>query len=403
MSETINTTMYDRVDEVRNLNRIEGFDPRQYMRNLTGSDGTVKQYLDVVYRKLWFRLKNPEGKIVKKLLKLTEQTAIVEARIYLNKTDPEDSYIASAFAQKFVSQDEQFGAKFLELAETAAVGRALADAGYGLQFADLEGEQDPNVVDAPLGQNRGEGSNYISDMPGTMTEEVNGSQGQQAVPNQNPVMAQNQTPMQGNPAASAGYMEPAASLEAYMQETSSVAYGMPPAFGGGTPVQNLVPANYNYAAGQTVPQGQAVPQNQVRPQSQAVPQNQVRPQGQAVQQNQAWPQGQAAPQNQTAPQNQVPSQNQALAQEQIQPVGQAPQLPVITPDMTDEQIYALLDYKSAASVVVSTKINHGKTLGQIAIDRPKDLNWYANDYKGPDKLLRVGARFLIDAATNRVA
>ena len=41
MSETINTTMYDRVDEVRNLNRIEGFDPRQYMRNLTGSDGTV--------------------------------------------------------------------------------------------------------------------------------------------------------------------------------------------------------------------------------------------------------------------------------------------------------------------------------------------------------------------------
>ena len=379
MSETINTTMYDRVDEVRNLNRIEGFDPRQYMRNLTGSDGTVKQYLDVVYRKLWFRLKNPEGKIVKKLLKLTEQTAIVEARIYLNKTDPEDSYIASAFAQKFSNQDEQFGAKFLELAETAAVGRALADAGYGLQFADLEGEQDPNVVDAPLGQNRGEGSNYISDMPGTMTEEVNGSQGQQAVPNQNPVMAQNQTPMQGNPAASAGYMEPAASQEAYMQETSSVAYGMPPAFGGGTAVQTLVPANYNYAAGQTVPQ------NQVRPQGQAVPQNQVRPQGQAVQQNQ------------------VPPQNQALAQEQIQPVGQAPQLPVITPDMTDEQIYALLDYKSAASVVVSTKINHGKTLGQIAIDRPKDLNWYANDYKGPDKLLRVGARFLIDAATNRVA
>ena len=379
MSETINTTMYDRVDEVRNLNRIEGFDPRQYMRNLTVSDGTVKQYLDVVYRKLWFRLKNPDGKIVKKLLKLTEQTAIVEARVYLNKTDPEDSYIASAFAQKFSNQDEQFGAKFLELAETAAVGRALADAGYGLQFADLEGEQDPNVVDAPLGQNRGEGSNYISDMPGTMTEEVNGSQGQQAVPNQNPVMAQNQTPMQGNPAASAGYMEPAASQEAYMQETSSVAYGMPPAFGGGTPVQNLVPANYNYAAGQTVPQ------NQVRPQGQAVPQNQVRPQGQAGQQNQ------------------VPPQNQALAQEQIQPVGQAPQLPVITPDMTDEQIYALLDYKSAASVVVSTKINHGKTLGQIAIDRPKDLNWYANDYKGPDKLLRVGARFLIDAATNRVA
>lgn len=386
MSETMNMTMYDKVDEVRNLNRVEGFDPRQYMRNLAGNDGTIKQYLDVVYRKLWFRLKNPEGKIVKKLLKLTDQTAIVEARVYLQKEDSEDSYIASAFAQKFYSQDEQFGTKFLELAETAAVGRALADAGYGLQFADLEGEQDPNVVDAPLGQNYRDGINYISDTVGGMTGSGAGLQNQQAVQNQpalqnqNPVTAQSQQPVQGytteqgqtpgaptGNAVSTGYMDPAASQEAFIQESSSATYGMPPALGGGTPVQNMTPANQNCAAGQVLPQGQAQMYGQV------------------------------------PPQNQVPLQGQIPSQGQTKTVGQTPQLPVITPDMTEEQIYSLLTYKAAASVVISTKIDHGKTLGQIAVDKPRSLNWYANDYKGPDKLLRVGARYLIDAATNRVA
>ena len=31
------------------------------------------------------------------------------------------------------------------MVETAAVGRALADSGFGLQFADKEGDMDPEV------------------------------------------------------------------------------------------------------------------------------------------------------------------------------------------------------------------------------------------------------------------
>ncbi|MFR0802740.1 MAG: hypothetical protein ACLSHX_17825 [Suilimivivens sp.] len=99
----------------------------------------MKYYLDVVYRKLWFRLKYPNGKIAKKLIKLTDQVAIVEAKVYLDRNDPEESFIANALAQKYLTGDDQFGNKYVELAETAAVGRALADTGFGLQFADLEG------------------------------------------------------------------------------------------------------------------------------------------------------------------------------------------------------------------------------------------------------------------------
>lgn len=48
--------MYDEVEEIRNLNKVEGFDPRRYMR-IIGQEGQAgKYYLDVAFRKLWFRL-----------------------------------------------------------------------------------------------------------------------------------------------------------------------------------------------------------------------------------------------------------------------------------------------------------------------------------------------------------
>lgn len=148
---TINgTCMYDEVEGIRNLNQVEGFDPRKYMRVIQQEGQAGKYYLDVAFRKLWFRLKYPEGKIVKKILKLTDQVAIVEARVYLNRNDAEENFISNALAQKYLTRDDQFGNKFVELAETAAVGRALSDAGFGLQFADREGDMDPEVTEAPF-------------------------------------------------------------------------------------------------------------------------------------------------------------------------------------------------------------------------------------------------------------
>lgn len=152
MNETIGNQngMYDEVREVKDLNRVEGFDPRKYMRIIQEEGGKVTYYLDVAFRKLWFRLKYPEGKVVKKILKLTEQVAIVEAKVYLNRSDAEENFVSNAFAQKYFSTEDSFGSKYVELAETAAVGRALTDAGFGLQFSDRDGETDPQVTEAPF-------------------------------------------------------------------------------------------------------------------------------------------------------------------------------------------------------------------------------------------------------------
>ena len=41
---------------INNLNKVEGFDPSLFLRKLTSDTGEEQLYLDVKYRKLWFRL-----------------------------------------------------------------------------------------------------------------------------------------------------------------------------------------------------------------------------------------------------------------------------------------------------------------------------------------------------------
>lgn len=163
--------LFNRSKAVADLNRVDGFDPMELARVIQNDGQEPQLYLDVKFRKLWFRLCNPKGKISKKILSLQENMAVVEAKIYLDKDDPEEGYIASALAQKFRTDDPQFGNKFLETAETAATGRALADAGYGIQFVESE-ENDPNQVDAGIPLPQGYPGNGqavpMPNMPGPM-------------------------------------------------------------------------------------------------------------------------------------------------------------------------------------------------------------------------------------------
>ena len=71
------TYMYEQETAVAALHQVEGFDPRKFMRLIQKEDQSSRYYLDVAYRKLWFRLCYPEGKIVKTIRSITAQMAIV--------------------------------------------------------------------------------------------------------------------------------------------------------------------------------------------------------------------------------------------------------------------------------------------------------------------------------------
>ena len=162
----MNESLYNNFEAVKELNRVDGFDPTKVMRRIVESmeDGTSSErcYLDVAYRKLWFRLKYPQGAIKKFVREITDQFAIVEAKVYLDRSDPVDNYIANAIVKRYFNPEDKLGDKYLELAETAAVGRALADAGFGIQFADSSESMDPNVVDTPVGLPQGVKVNTIT-------------------------------------------------------------------------------------------------------------------------------------------------------------------------------------------------------------------------------------------------
>lgn len=130
-------SLYSTIEPVRKLNEVPGFDPLKFMRELTEQEGDKpKWYLDVKYRILWFRLCNPLGKIATEIVKLTEQMAVVEAKIYLDMKDEINNYISKATSEKTKASENEKNST-LEWAETAAIGRALTNAGYGIQFCDL--------------------------------------------------------------------------------------------------------------------------------------------------------------------------------------------------------------------------------------------------------------------------
>lgn len=147
----IHTPMYDENPAVSQLNQVDGFDPKRYMRSTSTEEGQGL-YLDVKYRKLWFRLKYPMGKIKKIFHTLNAEIAICEARVYLDKDDPEDGYVGSGTAQRFFKPGDKFGESYVESAETAAVGHALAEAGFGSQFSDCDMTEpaDQSLADAPI-------------------------------------------------------------------------------------------------------------------------------------------------------------------------------------------------------------------------------------------------------------
>lgn len=113
------------------------FNPNEHMMNLKGKD-----YLQVMWRLVWFREEHPDWCINPSIIEFDEEHAVFKASIC-------DENGVQKCAGHGSESKRDFG-DFLEKAETKAVGRALAMLGYGTQFTATELDEGERIVDSPV-------------------------------------------------------------------------------------------------------------------------------------------------------------------------------------------------------------------------------------------------------------
>ncbi len=121
MKHSDTTTDYANLFSICEDNRVRGFDPLRFVRMTAGGPK-----LELGTKKVWFRLKYPEGRILLHSLSITEQMALIEARIFLNKSDPAPTFTSTV--QK--RTDEVPGGLYIQAAQHEAIHQVLDKAGF---------------------------------------------------------------------------------------------------------------------------------------------------------------------------------------------------------------------------------------------------------------------------------
>ena len=118
---------------VASIHRVEGFDPSVYAVDYTDLEsGEVRKRIPIMPLLAWFRLAYPDGKIAVTVTP-AKDCFVATARIYPSYKDGPDSYIGEATVSRGYCTDKP-SVSPREWAQTAAIGVALRNAGFGLQF-----------------------------------------------------------------------------------------------------------------------------------------------------------------------------------------------------------------------------------------------------------------------------
>ena len=118
---------------IEKINAVEEFDPTPLAVDYTDlKTGETMKRLPVMIQIAWFKLKYPESKIAVQVTK-EKKYFVAKARIYANYKDPVDCYLSEASASRTYSEENP-SVSPREWAQTAAIGIALRNAGFGLQF-----------------------------------------------------------------------------------------------------------------------------------------------------------------------------------------------------------------------------------------------------------------------------
>lgn len=342
------------------LRKVAGFNPLKFLRRTTSErTGEKVLKLDLSYKRLWFRLACPNGRMVVKPLRVNDQMAVFEAMVYASKDDSEP---LARFTSTVSAQEVPDG-KFVQAAQDAALNEALENAGFGIQLCDLV---------------EGTGTvRYGSEVPlSAVMEARNAAPAQpQAIKQVAPVSEVRSAVVANTPAQT-----PSAAPKA-VEAAKSVAAETP--VSAPEPVTRPIvaePVMQEQPVEQQVPDMSAM-NELLGKQSAAIVTDFPTP-APVAQAEEA-----AVTSDPKAPAIAVPEDPTATAAE--------PAAPSYTPDMTVEEISERMTLDEARNYVVNSGVCKGWTLAQVAERRAPSLRFYVFSDNG-DNVLKAAATLVLN-------
>lgn len=141
MKTNDSTALYANNFSIPEENRVPGFDPLRFLKMT--SDGPK---LDLGTKKVWFRLKYPQGRVILSAAKIDNQLALIEARVFLNKSDTTPAFTSAV--QRMLN--EVPGGLYVQAAQNAAVEQVLDKAGFTVRY---KGAPVQSQAQTPAAQN----------------------------------------------------------------------------------------------------------------------------------------------------------------------------------------------------------------------------------------------------------
>jgi len=125
------STIIGTVPAASELHKVPGFDPMKHLHKAVNAQGQPVMRLEPQYQRLWFRLACPKGRMLLNPLRITDQLAIFEAKVFFHRDDPTP---ASSFTSNKTAQETP---NYIRAAQDEALKEALDNAGFGIQLCDV--------------------------------------------------------------------------------------------------------------------------------------------------------------------------------------------------------------------------------------------------------------------------
>lgn len=343
------------------LNKVPGFDPPKFLNYAaTGEAKAGMPRMDLRYKRLWFRLAYPNGRMRLITKHITEQMAIFEAQIFLDRSDnePVGNFTATCTAEQ--------SPNYIETAQEAALDAALSNAGFGVQYGNGAGIPVQHV-------NAPQRTAAVSEPPRPQAAPETGKTPASVAPKQNIRTDVSANASQTAPQPALKIVPPVVK-EAEQQKTADTAKSSESR----PKVQELAASQQITLAPDmlnTVQVGGEEPDS--------LPVAPVKP---------------VIKKSEEA----VQAQEMELP---VAPVSTGPGAQQIkyTEDTPVEEILKVMTFEEAQNVVVNIGTCKGWTMAQVAERRPPSLKWYVFGCKDGSNILRAAAQIMMESLTETKA